>query len=811
MRATRRFDFGTILSALLLLTAIALGVLWQAQGRAHQRMDIGTASDDGAALHFHEAETSTSDPSLTFRWSSDSSEVRLWGLGSDTPAILSLRMFPPEGELRSVTLSAGSQRLGSVSLAPGARVYRALLRAPGGPEIAIGIASDTETRSKDPRGIVVGLDRIELDVLPGTRPLGLARELWSAPFLPAGLLLLALSALLLVSRSSSTAKDAKSAKVNVSMPHPSRSLRIRRRLKHLATMSGVRGLLPGVVPVLALLALALLDPLLPEVRLRSASYIFAIGLTSAMALGLLALLRRLPRLWPSTDARAHSWIVAIFVVTAVLAFTPTIKSDGMGYYVYLRSLTIDGDLNFGNDYLNWPGQKRPGEHVTPRTTTGYYVNYFSIGPAMLWGPLYGAAHAIALGGRALGLGWEADGYGQIYFVLTTFGSALAGLIFMLAGYRICRRWVAPPIALLAVVTAFLGSNLLYYTMREGGFAHGLSAATATVYILAWLRLEERPTTWRWAQLGAAAGLMLVTYWVSGIVLLLPAFTFARLSIEAIQSPPELRGPRLARLLAGGAVAAALLVLLFSPQMLAWQRIYGAFLTVPQGSGFVTPQAFKGVDMLFAPLHGLLPWTPALFVGALSLTLLWRHSRYMTAALMAALVGYFLYNAWLPDWHGSGAFGLRRLTLLAPWCMLGLALLFDALRRWLPALPAVPAALMVGWGTLVLIRYDLDLIPHSVGALRKLTPAAFYLSREIFPLWAVSGWINNSYIVRQSRDLFVSGWNGQFAAIAIVMAASTWAIMAVSKHLMKVDPVSDLRSAQDTPIARAVRSGDASAP
>ena len=73
---------------------------------------------------------------------------------------------------------------------------------------------------------------------------------------------------------------------------------------------------------------------------------------------------------------------------------------------------------------------------------------------------------------------------------------------MLAGYRICRRWVAPPTALLAVVTAFLGSNLLYYTLREGGFAHGLSAATATVYVLAWLRLEERPAcgagrSWAW--------------------------------------------------------------------------------------------------------------------------------------------------------------------------------------------------------------------------------------------------------------------------------------------------------------------------
>src|SRR5262249_24549834 len=386
-------------------------------------------------------------------------------------------------------------------------------------------------------------------------------------------------------------------------------------------------------------------------------------------------------------------------------------------------------------------------------------------------------------------------------VLTTFGSALAGMVVMLAGYSICRRWVTPPVALLAVVTAFLGANLLYYTLREGGFAHGLSAATATLFVLAWLRLEERPTVWRWSQLGAAGGLMVVTYWVSGIVLLLPAFTFARLCVTALQTPPEQRRPQLARLLAGGAASAALLLLLFSPQMLAWQRIYGALLTVPQGSGFVTPQAFKGVDMLFAPLHGLLPWTPALFVGAFSLPLLWQRNRYLTIALISALLAYFLYNAWLPDWHGSGAFGLRRLTLLAPWCMLGLALLFDRLRRWLPMLPAPLAALMVGWATLVLIRYDLDLIPHSVAALRKLSPAAFDLSREIFPLWAVRGWINNSYIVRQARDMFATGWDGQFAAIVVVMVATTWAVATVSKRLMQARASRNPRSAEDNRLAR----------
>ena len=56
-------------------------------------------------------------------------------------------------------------------------------------------------------------------------------------------------------------------------------------------------------------------------------------------------------------------------------------------------------------------------------------------------------------------------------------------------------------------------------------------------------------------------------------------------------------------------------------------------------------------------------------GGVAAVLLWRRSRYLAATLIAALAAYFLYNVWLPDWHG-GAFGLRRLTLLAPWWMMG---------------------------------------------------------------------------------------------------------------------------------------------
>ena len=72
-------------------------------------------------------------------------------------------------------------------------------------------------------------------------------------------------------------------------------------------------------------------------------------------------------------------------------------------------------------------------------------------------------------------------------------------------------------------------------------------------------------------------------------------------------------------------------------------------------------------------------------------------------LLVTLVSYTIYNASLSDWHGSGAFGMRRLTVATPIFVLGLAALFDLLwhdprRAW------AFAAALCGWGILMTVRY-----------------------------------------------------------------------------------------------------------
>jgi hypothetical protein len=59
-----------------------------------------------------------------------------------------------------------------------------------------------------------------------------------------------------------------------------------------------------------------------------------------------------------------------------------IGSDGAYYYVYVRSIVIDHDLNFANEYAYY---RLPAIANSP-TPTGLAPNKYAIGPALLWIP-----------------------------------------------------------------------------------------------------------------------------------------------------------------------------------------------------------------------------------------------------------------------------------------------------------------------------------------------------------------------------------------------------------------------------------------
>ena len=99
---------------------------------------------------------------------------------------------------------------------------------------------------------------------------------------------------------------------------------------------------------------------------------------------------RLPRL-----SRGEA-VLAIAMLATLPLVNPYLRGEGNGTYAYVRSLVLDGDLRFDNEYRRgdpsfvsqsfrkadaqpWPPMEMPG---------GYLRNQWSVGPSLLWLPSF---------------------------------------------------------------------------------------------------------------------------------------------------------------------------------------------------------------------------------------------------------------------------------------------------------------------------------------------------------------------------------------------------------------------------------------
>jgi len=94
-------------------------------------------------------------------------------------------------------------------------------------------------------------------------------------------------------------------------------------------------------------------------------------------------------------------IVALFALLLPLATPRIYATDEVQYYVYLRSLRFDGDLDFANDYQRFaelnPRSGIEGSLLQPnriRPKTGRYGNIAPVGAAIMWAPFFLLADAL---------------------------------------------------------------------------------------------------------------------------------------------------------------------------------------------------------------------------------------------------------------------------------------------------------------------------------------------------------------------------------------------------------------------------------
>jgi hypothetical protein len=349
-----------------------------------------------------------------------------------------------------------------------------------------------------------------------------------------------------------------------------------------------------------------------------------------------------------------------WIATAVLAAAATVAfaagkddwgrslreptADAAYYYAYLPSLVLDGDLDFTNQYQVTQNWYRLGP-----TPLGRQGNVFGIGPAVFALPGFIVGHGLArlTGARSDGFsGWETG--------LVLWTSIAMSLGALLLAARLAGRWAGAGAGYAGAVIAAAAGPLLYYAIRQPGYAHPCAALFATLLLERWdASYGAAPRSLRtWLVLGAAAGAAaLARPQLAVWALLLPVA-----ALDDVRRRGATGLGRLAARWAAGAAAAGLVVL---PQIFAWKLLYGAWYVVPQGEGFLRWDDPAWSETLFSSRNGLFPWAPLyapMLVGVVALA---RRGMRLPLALLLGLFGQALVNGAAWDWWAGGSFGGRR--------------------------------------------------------------------------------------------------------------------------------------------------------
>ncbi|MCL6481175.1 MAG: hypothetical protein K6U02_05560 [Firmicutes bacterium] len=415
------------------------------------------------------------------------------------------------------------------------------------------------------------------------------------------------------------------------------------------------------------------------------------------------------------------FLLALFVLSLPLV-NPVVHGDGVGYYAYVRSLLVDGDLRFENEYLAGNEAfvlRRTDEHgrLHPEvyTRTGYVYNNHAVGPSLLWAPFLILTHGAVRVAQALGAGVVPDGFSWPYLWTMALATAGYGFAALWIAFRLARRYVAERWALLATLGIWFGSSLPVYMYFNPAWAHAHSAFTVAVFLWYWQRTREQRTLQQWVLLGLLGGLMLNVYYPTGVLLVLPLWDALGGYWKSWQGGQDLR--QMARLFVAHGVFLGVLLVALLPTFLTRQILFGH----PLRTGYAEPHLWNWTqpvlwEVLFSANHGLLSWTPVLFPAVVGLWWLRRKDRALgNAGVVVFLAFYYVIAAYM-YWHGMSSFGNRFFVSLVPLFVLGLAAALERMAEWLVeprrafTVQAGVLVLLVVWNAGLIFQWGTRMIP-----------------------------------------------------------------------------------------------------
>ncbi len=221
----------------------------------------------------------------------------------------------------------------------------------------------------------------------------------------------------------------------------------------------------------------------------------------------------------------------------------------------------------------------------------------------------------------------------------------------------------------------------YATLFMG---HELSAGCLMIAFTAGVAMREASDV-RARRLGWAIGLFAGWAVVSEFPAAVPVLFVMALALAAIsRRGAAITGSVLARIVAGGAIAGAVLLAyntaaFGSPFHLGYASEEG-FEQLHTGLfGISSPEWWRVREILIGSYRGLLPISPLMALTPIGLVILARTQQRVGPAFAAAAIAtfYLVLNASYFYWEGGWAFGPRQVVPALPFVALGLAPLWDS--------------------------------------------------------------------------------------------------------------------------------------
>lgn len=393
-------------------------------------------------------------------------------------------------------------------------------------------------------------------------------------------------------------------------------------------------------------------------------------------------------------------ISIILFVSRVSYIGYGVWGDGLGYYVYTRSLYFDHDIDFHNEYDHY--QDSRWFWLPTETKTHFIHNHWSIGPGILWLPYMGLGHVIGQFLTLGGISYPLDGYSAPYEIIVGFGNILYGYLGLYVLYKWLLHYFSKKISVITSLSIYLATNLIYYISFEPNLSHGVSFFITAFFLYIFQKVTAVKSHQGYALLGLVGGLAAIIRHYDVVLIIVP---IAQLVFSVIARGKQPRGNASLKL---AMTLIVFFVIGIFPQLLSQKIIYGHFWYQPyilEGNAQALSMHNNFVWQTLFSLHrGLFFWSPILLLSIVGW--IYGYKKYWKMFLIFLLI---FITQWQVIGHWSAAlsagFGARMYISSFPLFAFGLALFYQKIKNI--KFIAIIIIIFTIWNLLLLNQFFID--------------------------------------------------------------------------------------------------------